>query len=59
MWGGGGSRRGPMVKSKKTTVFKVPEGGGGNDFKEGSNFFQGRVGWGRSNCLFPIKISLT
>ena len=58
MWGGGGSRRGPMVKSKKTTVFKVPEGGG-NDFKEGSNFFQGRVGWGRSNCLFPIKISLT
>ena len=49
-----------MVKSKKTIVFKVPEeGGGGNDFQEGSNFFQGRVGWGRSNCLFPIKISLT
>ena len=44
-----------MVKSKKTTVFKVPEGvGGDNDFQEGSNFFQGRVG-----CLFPIKISLT
>ena len=53
MWGGGGSRRGPMVKSKKTTVFKVPEGGGATISRRDPTF--SREGWDGGG---PIAYSL-